>query len=325
MTTSVTKGRTVTTTHTAFVAAPPRVVYDLIADASRWPYIFTPTVHVERLHGSATEELLRLWVVANGAVRNWISRRTFDAADLRIRFRQETPSPPVASMGGEWVLIPLSDNATSVVLLHEFRAIGDHPGNTELIKQAVDRSSTAELAMLKSTAELDRRLSTLVHSLADSVTVRAEPGPVYDFLYRAQDWPQRLPHVSSVVLDETVPNLQTIELDTVGADGSTRTTGLVRVCFPYHSIVYKQTRPPDVLSAHLGEWHLYPTADGVRVTSRHTVMLDPERATRLLGRYATVEQARSLVRRTLASSCLATLMHAKSAAEGDRDLRVVRS
>ncbi|HEY3258729.1 MAG TPA: aromatase/cyclase [Pseudonocardiaceae bacterium] len=305
----------VTSTHTAFVAAPPRAVYELIADVTRWPYIFPSIVHVERLAGGATSERLRLWTVGNGAVRSCVSRRTLDPDGLRIRFRQEPPWPPVAAMSGEWVFIPLPGEATSVVLLHGFRAIGDDEANTALIKQAVDRSSTAELAALKSTAELGDRLQTLVHSFADSMIVKAPLGTVYEFLYRVQDWPQRLPHVRRLIADEAVPNVQTVEMDATVADGSTHTTRMVRVCFPYHNIVYKQTQPPDVLAAHLGGWHLFPTADGVRLTAHNTVMIRPGKADTMLGQNGTVERARELVRQGLRRHCVETLAHAKHLTE----------
>jgi aromatase len=278
MTRSATKAGTVSTTHTIFVAAPPRVVYDLLADAARWPLIFSTTLHVEKMESGATGERLRWWAVANGAIRNWTTRRAFDPDGLRIRFHQETPLPPVASMAGEWVLVPLPGNGTSVVLLHEFRAIGDDPANTARIKQAVDRNSTAELAELKAAAELGEQLPHLVRSFADSVLVDAGIGEVYDFLYRVDDWPGRLPHVSRVILDEAVPNVQTVEMQTRVGDGAPTTARMVRVCSPHHSIVYKQLEPPDILSAHLGGWYLHPTADGVRVTAHNTVMIRPMEA-----------------------------------------------
>jgi ribosome-associated toxin RatA of RatAB toxin-antitoxin module len=315
MTSSTIKPGTVSTTHTIFVAAPPRVVYDLIADYRRWPYVFASTVHVERLAGGATDERLRLWSVSNGAVRNSVSRRILDPDGLRIRFRQETPSAPVATLSGEWVLVPLPDNATSVVLLHDFRAIGDDPGSTALIKQTVDRNSTAELAALKSTAELGERLPTLVHSFADSVSIETPPAPVYDFLHRVRDWPLRLPHVSRLIVDEIVPNVQNVEMEARGADGQLRTTRCVRVCFPHHSIVYKRTDLPEFVSAHVGAWHLYPTVNGVRLTSNHTVMLRPEKLRGVLGADITAERARELIRQFLGDHGTATLRHVRSFAQ----------
>src|SRR5262249_55114665 len=243
-----------------------------------------------------TYERLRLWAVADGAVRSWISQRTLDPRELRIDFRQENPAAPIAAMAGEWVFAPLPGNATFVVLLHKFRAVDDDPGDIARIATAVDRDSGAKLAALKSIAELGRLSSNLVYSFANSTTIASDPGPVYDFLYRAREWPGRLPHVSRLILDEAVPNVQTIEMDTREPDGSARTARLVRVCFPCESIVYKQSPPPELMSAHVGRWRVYPVAAGVRVTSHNTVMIRPDRVRRLLGGDATVEHAYPVIR-----------------------------
>jgi aromatase len=311
------------TTHTMVVAAPASAVYELIADIRRWPYIFAPTVHVERLCGGVIGERLRLWAVsANGAVRTWTSRRMHDPDELRIRFRQENPAPPVAHMSGEWVCIPLPGNLTSVVLLHEFGAIGDDPANTALIAQSVDNTSTAQLAALKSTAELGEHRPRLVHSFADSITVVADPVRVYDFLYRVQGWPKRMPHVSRLEVDEAVPNVQTIEMDTDGVDGAPRTCRQVRVCFPYDRIVYKRTEPRDLVTAHIGRWRVYPVASGVRVTSHQTVMLSPEACR---GGNGSVERAGELIRRELGLDSMVTLMQTKRAVENGRVLTSPRA
>jgi ribosome-associated toxin RatA of RatAB toxin-antitoxin module len=316
MTSPVTDARTVTTTHTLCIAAPPWAVYRLIADATRWPYLLTPFVHVERLTDGGPQEQLRLWAVGNGAVRDWTTRRTLDRQGLRIRFQQEAPAPPVASMAGEWVFVPLPGQCTSVVLLHEFRAIGDDPVNTALIRQAVDRNSTAELAALRRIAELGEQLPALVHCFADSVTIRAGLERVYEFLYRAREWPRRLPHVSRLILDEAVPGVQTVEMDTGVPGEPVSTTRLVRVCFPHHSIRYKQTQPPQALSAHVGEWRLHPTAEGIRVTAHNTVLLRPGEAGAEFGQRGPVEQGAESIRQALRRNCLAVLLHAKDATEG---------
>lgn len=302
-----------TTTHTMVVGAPARVVYDLIADIRRWPYLFGPTVHVERLCGGVATERLRLWAVANGAVRSWTSRRAHDPEELRIRFRQENPAAPVQSMAGEWVFIPLPGNMTSVVLLHEFTAVADDPRNAALIAQAIDNTSSAQLAALKAIAELGERRALLVLSFTDSITIGSDPGPAYEFLYRVQDWPQRMPHVSRLAVDEVVPNVQNMEMDTIGPDGELRRSRQIRVCFPYDSIVYKNIEPREPVSAHVGRWRVYPIYNGIRVTSHQTIMLRPEACRGFAGG---PERAGELIRRELGGNSMVTLMHAKRAVEG---------
>ena len=90
-----------TTEHSITVAAPAEAVYELIADATRWPEIVTPTIHVERTAGEG-QEWLRIWAVANGQPKTWTSVRHLDPQQLAITFRQEVSSPPVLSMGGKW-------------------------------------------------------------------------------------------------------------------------------------------------------------------------------------------------------------------------------
>ena len=67
-----------------------------------------PTVHADYAERGETEERIRLWATANGEVKNWTSRRRLDPAALRVEFRQEVSSPPVAAMGGTWIVEPLA-------------------------------------------------------------------------------------------------------------------------------------------------------------------------------------------------------------------------
>ena len=60
-----------TTTHTVMIGAPAKVVYDLIADVTRWPYIFGPTVHAEVFETDGTfvkEAWFGLETLGSGAV-----------------------------------------------------------------------------------------------------------------------------------------------------------------------------------------------------------------------------------------------------------------
>jgi aromatase len=286
----------VCTAHTAFVAAPPWAVYQLIADTARWPHLFPSIVHVERLGGGPGDERLRLWAAGNGVARSWVSHRELDGPGLRIRFRHEAPQPPVAALTGEWVFVPLPSGGTSVVLLHEFGAVGADPASTALIKQTVDRSSTAELALVKSTAELGDRLNQLVRSATDSMLVRAPVRAVYDVLHRAEDWPRLCPQVVRTVVDESQPGVQTLEMATADGTGPVRTTNLVRVCFPPEGIAFKDARPPAPALAHVGRWVLQAAVGGTRVTARTTVKLDPGRA----GSYEDGELVLESLRRTSA-------------------------
>jgi aromatase len=138
--------------HDILVMAPAAEVYRLIAEVENWPLIFPPTVHVRHLERSDRQERLQIWATANGQPKSWTSRRVLDPEKLSIAFQQEVPAPPVAAMGGTWLIEP-GEGGTRVRLLHDYRAIDDDPDSLAWIDQAVDRNSQAELAALKATVE----------------------------------------------------------------------------------------------------------------------------------------------------------------------------
>jgi aromatase len=303
--------------HEITVGAPADAVYALLADVTNWPRIFPPTIHAERTDGDDAGERIRIWATANGAAKNWTSHRTLDAAALRITFRQEVPAPPVAHMGGTWIIEPLHEQACRVRLLHDYSALGDDPHDLLWIERAVDTNSTSELAALKENVELVHAADTaeLTFSFVDSVRIEGSAKDAFDFVNEAGLWDRRLPHVATVRLSEDSPGLQELEMDTRAKDGSVHTTKSYRVVFPHHKIAYKQVTLPALMSLHTGEWTFTDTGTGTLASSQHTVTLNTANIARILGPAATVADARSYVHTALSTNSSATLAHAKAHAE----------
>ncbi|MFD3540780.1 aromatase/cyclase [Streptomyces sp. NPDC058662] len=302
--------------HRIVVEASPRTVFGLIADVEAWPRVFPPTVHVDVLERSAGEERIRIWATANDAVKTWTSRRVLDPEGLRVSFRQEVSQPPVAAMGGEWIIEPLSDSRTLVRLTHDFRAVDDDPQGVEWITRAIDRNSDAELDALRRAAQAPGSgADDLYLRFDDVVEVAGDPADVYDFLYDAQRWEERLPHVKRVRLEEGTADLQLLEMDTLTPNGDVHTTKSVRVCFPATAIVYKQLRTPALMTVHNGAWRIGGSGSGCTVTSTHTVVLNRDAVAPVLGAGATVEDARTFVRDALGRNSTATMLLAKEHAE----------
>ncbi|GAB2937433.1 aromatase/cyclase [Streptomyces heilongjiangensis] len=305
--------------HEITVAAPAAELYRLIAEVENWPRIFPPSVYVDHVEKGEREERIRIWATANGEPKNWTSRRVLHPEELRIEFRQEVPAPPVAAMGGTWIIEPVGDGESRVRLLHDYSAIDDDPERLAWIDAAVDRNSRAELASLKTNAELAVRAVGLTLSFEDSVRVDGSAKDVYDFINEADRWRERLPHVAEVSLREDTPGLQVLRMDTLTKDGSQHTTESVRVCFPHHRIAYKQTTLPALMALHTGYWQLDEDEDGVTTaTSQHTVVLNADNITKILGPDAGVPEAREFIRGALGSNSRATLGHAKEYAEKRR-------
>ncbi|MGW7386860.1 aromatase/cyclase [Streptomyces sp. NPDC054794] len=301
-------------THEIKVAASAETVYRLVAEVADWPRVFPPTVHVEHLEQGEREERIRIWATAGNEVKNWTSQRILDPAGLRVDFRQEVSSPPVAAMGGAWLVEPLASGECLVRLLHTYQAV-DEAGLT-WIDAAVDRNSRSELDALKAQAErAEASEDGLLCSFEDTVEVAGSARDVYDFVNEAHLWPERLPHVDSVRLTEDTPGLQVLEMDTRSPDGSTHTTKSYRVTFPHHKIVYKQITLPALMSLHTGRWTFRPTAGGVAVSSQHTFVVHEANIAQVLGPDATTADAVQYVRNALSSNSLGTLTAAKRYAE----------
>ena len=306
--------------HEILIDAPPEEAYRLLAEVENWPLIFPPTIHAERLEGDDSKERIRIWATGNGEPKTWTSRRLLDARARRIDFRQEVSAPPVAEMGGAWIIEPSGSGASRIRLLHDYRAIGDDPDSLEWIDRAVDGNSRSELAGLK--ANIESALAAadgLTMSFEDTVRVEGSVRDLYDFVNEADLWCERLPHVARVELEEKTPGLQILEMDTRTKDGSTHTTKSVRVCFPDNRIVYKQITLPALMTLHTGRWTFESSAEGVVLaTSQHTVVINPATIAAVLGPDADVPQAREFVKNALSGNSTATLLLAKAYAEGRR-------
>ncbi|MBC2869364.1 aromatase/cyclase [Streptomyces mexicanus] len=306
--------------HEITISAPAAAVYRLLAEVTNWPRIFPPTIYVDREETGAGEERIRIWATANGEPKTWTSRRTLDGEALRITFRQEVPAPPVAAMGGTWIVEPLDGGSCRVRLLHDYRAVDDDPHDLLWIERAVDRNSTSELAALKENVERVHEAETqqLTFSFTDSVRIDGAAKDAFAFVNEAGLWPERLPHVARVRFTEDTPGLQELEMDTRAEDGSTHTTKSYRVVLGRHRIAYKQVTLPALMTLHTGVWTFEETEAGATASSQHTVTLNTDNIARILGPQATVADARAYVHSALSTNSLATLGHAKQYAERNR-------
>jgi aromatase len=303
-----------TSKHEIKIAAAAEDIYRLLAQAENWPQLFPPNVHVDHVERGEREERIRIWATAGDSVKNWTSHRILDPEKRRIDFRQEVSSPPVAAMGGTWQIEELPSGEALVRLAHDFRAI-DESGLTWL-EEVVDRNSRSELESLRALAESKAATDELTCSFEDTVRIKGEAQDVFDFVYEANLWTERLPHVVTVRLDQPAPGLQTLEMDTLSKDGTTHTTKSYRVGLAPHRIVYKQITLPALITLHTGRWTFTPTDEGVAASSQHTFTVNTATIAKVLGDEATVQDAIDYERTALSTNSMATLTIAKAYAEG---------
>lgn len=312
------------TVHSRVISAPAMALYDLVADVSRWPAIFGPSLHVHHLELEEHAECFQLWALVNGQVKTWTSRRTLDSRTLHIGFAQERTQAPIASMSGEWTFRSLPRNRSEVVLTHDFTAVDDE--SLDAVTTAVEHNSENELANLDRLAQLCHAVTDVVFSFEDTVYLEGGAArDAYQFVYRSDKWPQRLPHVSRVVLSEKTPNVQDMEMDVLTEGGTAHTTRSIRLCFPHEQIVYKQLAPPALLLGHSGGWTFADGPDGAVATARHTVAINPDAITAVLGTNRTLADARDFLRAALGANSRVTLARASAYARSRAALISERS
>lgn len=299
--------------HGVAIDADYETVFDLVADVARWPQFHLSAVHAEVVHSNEKGDLVQHWsLVGDSAVRTWRTVRRTDRPGRRITFAYMEAHPQATEIRGEWVFTELAPNRTQVELRHFIEA----PADADLgpLLDRINQDSKEHLDTLRDTAERRAELDELVLSFTDPLYIAGSIEDAYDYLYRADLWPERIPHVVGLAMTEDVPNIQFFDMDTKGPDGSTHTVRSVRICLPPNLIVYKQISLPAMLDAHTGHWRFTETPEGVIAEARHTSTIKPS-ALSLLGGGTTIGEARRYLRRLLSGNSMSNLRLAKTFAE----------
>lgn len=153
-----------TARRTVRVAAPPKRVYELIADIDRWPAVFASVTAVERLGE-------RFRVVEAGG-HAWTSVRESNAKRLQVRFRHIDVPAPYASVGGLWLVVPKAAGAV-VALDHYYRVLDDSPVTAARMARELAASGDRLLGTLRRTAEFGG-VAELIASSLDGVAPERE-------------------------------------------------------------------------------------------------------------------------------------------------------
>ncbi|WP_399930702.1 aromatase/cyclase [Streptomyces kanamyceticus] len=298
------------------VRAPAEVVFDLVVDVERWPQLLGAVAHVERTVSGGTSDEVRIWAVrGTDQVAAWTSRRTLDHEGLRITFRNEPPAGIATESSGEWRVVARPDGTSVLTVRHVFMPAAGTPAlAVESMAAGIDRHCEVQLGELRYAAECREELAELTVSFEDPLFIGGTAEDSYALLYRAREWPERFPHVTRIDMTEDVPGIQFFDMDTLSPDGRAHTTRSVRVCTPFHKIVYKQISLAPLLTAHTGHWLFTETPEGVIASARHTATINPA-ALDMLAPGATVQDARRYLRKALSANSVANLRAAKEYAE----------
>jgi uncharacterized protein YndB with AHSA1/START domain len=141
-----------TARHTIKVAAPPKRVYQLVTNVDQWPRLFDSVLAVEHLGYHGTNERVRFWGTFGEHRGSWVSAREVNPKRMQVRFRDERSNPPLASLGGLWLVVP-KGSGSQVVLDHYYRVVDNNVAEAQGLEQTIARSGNAMLAALREAAE----------------------------------------------------------------------------------------------------------------------------------------------------------------------------
>lgn len=296
------------------VAAPAERVRTLVDDVVGWTQLHTPAVHAEILEDDGDERLVRHWAVTGrDSVRTWTARRTTAADGSRISFVHEEPEAPFASLEGAWTFQE-RDGKTLVEMRHDFTVTDGREALAEELSAKLRAGSRDYLETLSHAAGNHEELDRLIISFTDSLFIAGDIKDAYDYLWEADKWEERIPHIAELTLEQPAPGVQFFDMLTSTPDGSSHRTRSVRVTVEPDIIVYKQTELPALLDGHTGHWRFTQTPEGVIAEARHTATVKPS-ALHILGEGTTVLDARAYLRRVLSANSVSNLRLAKTYAE----------
>jgi C7-C12 aromatase (ARO/CYC) len=242
--------------------------------------------------------------------------RRWDKDDT-IVFAHEPAAPPFAEVRGAWTFEAADGGAAvDVRMEHEFALLEEDSALAERQREKLRQGSLAYLRTLKHAAQNRDDIHRRTLTFEDPLFIAGSVEDAYAYLLEADKWPERMPHVAALILEEPEPGVQFFDMDTSDPDGAHRhSTRSVRICLPHRKIIYKQTKLPVLLTAHTGHWAFTETPEGVIASTRHTATVK-ESALGVLGEGTTVQDARNYLRRVLTNNSMSNLRLTKEYAEG---------
>ncbi|WP_020497314.1 aromatase/cyclase [Sciscionella marina] len=228
------------------VAADQRTVFGLVADVESWPRFHPPAVHARYLDRGPGADTVRHWSMASASVRQWDARRELDPDRSRISFENLAPVEARTRVTGEWEFHRTATGETRALMRHDYRTVEPEPVAEE-IGERMRTNSRRYLETLKYAAENKASLRSRSLTVVRARTLDTELDRAYAHL------------VGTPILSDHLPD----------------TAEPVRVLLPPRLVVHKRISCPEDRVTHLGRYQLTETGDGVRITSRDTVILAP--------------------------------------------------
>ncbi len=312
----------ISTTHSIEIDSSKEDAMDMIANVSAWPAVFPPCQRASIIEDKKGRQLIEITALANGVAMTWRSKRVIDLDNNVISFEQVSPSPLLKKMTGEWRFLP-TEKGVRVELDHAYEVKNDVSGLVQdvatvedaeaFILRSVNENSNKELASIKSALENREKVESRMYDFGESVVIDADKADILEILWRAEKWPEVLPHCSGMEVNYDDGFNQELVM-TVDVNNEKEVIRTVRHRRSNYSIEYFQPSPPPALKIHTGEWVLEEKEYGVRVSSLHRVVLNKEGVSNLWGDISE-DDAYARVKTAINNNSMQTLEQVKSICE----------
>jgi len=135
------------------IEAPLDLVWDMTNDVESWPMLFTEYAAVEVLdtHNSTVRFRLSMHPDEYGTVWSWVSERTTDRTDRRVRARRVEPGP-FQFMDIEWTYAE-EDEGTRMRWVQDFQMRPDAPIDTSAMTDRINTNSKIQMAVIRDRIE----------------------------------------------------------------------------------------------------------------------------------------------------------------------------
>jgi len=118
-------------------------------------------------------------------------------------------------------------------------------------------------------------------TVTETIMIDADLSQVFDCFWNPQYWPRLTDHVKGIEMLDANETQQRFKM-LVESNGKQFLMETERQCVLNSIISYRQTQPPPFLQKHTGRWEFVAGRDGVSVTLTHDVVIDEEKALKLL-------------------------------------------
>lgn len=142
-----------TVRHTTRIAMSPRNVFELVANVDRWRALLDSLVSVEHLGFDGVCERVRFSKRVNGVTQGMNMMLELNPKRMQVRFRHVDVLPPLASMGGLWLVLPKGRSSSMVALDHYYRVTDNSPVTAARVEAQIAEESTSMLTALRDTAD----------------------------------------------------------------------------------------------------------------------------------------------------------------------------